>query len=147
MSLKQTITEAMKEAMRAQDKERLTTIRMATAAIKQREVDERIELTDAQVTDILNKMIKQRHEAAKQFQQAGREDLVTKELLEIGYLEVFLPTKLSEAEIDALVQECIALTGATSIRDMSKVMEQLKQKTAGRADMAVVGIKVKQSLS
>lgn len=147
MSLKQTIIEAMKEAMRAQDKDRLTTIRMATAAIKQREVDERIELTDAQVADILNKMIKQRHEAAKQFQQAGREDLVNKELLEVGYLDVFLPQKLSEEEIDALVKECIAATAASSIKDMSKVMEKLKQKAAGRADMAAVGTKVKNSLS
>lgn len=147
MSLKQTITDAMKQAMRAQDKERLTTIRMATAAIKQREVDERIELTDAQITDILNKMIKQRQEAAKQFQQANRQDLASKELLEIGYLEIFLPTKLSEEEIDTLIKECIADMGANSIKDMSKVMEQLKQKTAGRADMAVIGSKVKHSLS
>lgn len=147
MSLKQTIIEAMKEAMRAQDKERLTTIRMATAAIKQREVDERIELTDVQVIDILNKMIKQRHEAAKQFQQANRDDLANKELTEVGYLEIFLPSKLSEEDIDALIKESIAATGASSIKDMSKVMEQLKQKTAGRADMAAVGSKVKHSLS
>ena len=147
MSLKNTITEAMKTAMRSQDKERLVTIRMATAAIKQREVDERIELTDAQVTDILNKMIKQRHEAAKQFQQANREDLASKELVEISYVEVFLPQKLSEEEIDTLVKECISSTGASSIKDMSKVMEQLKNKTAGRADMAVVGAKVKALLN
>jgi uncharacterized protein YqeY len=147
MSLKNTITDAMKEAMRSQDKERLVTIRMATAAIKQREVDERIELSDVQIIDILNKMIKQRHEAAKQFQQANRDDLASKELTEIGYLEVFLPKKLSEDEIDALVKQTISSVGANSIKDMSKVMEQLKNKTAGRADMAIVGAKVKALLN
>lgn len=146
-SLKLRINEAVKDAMRAQAKERLGTLRMATAAMKQKEVDERIELSDAQVVDILNKMIKQRKEAASQFVTAGRTDLSDKEFAEIKVLEEFLPTQLSDAEIDAMVCDVIAATGAASAKDMGKVMAELKAKTAGCADMAIVGKKVKQKLA
>ncbi|MES2204023.1 MAG: GatB/YqeY domain-containing protein [Pseudomonadota bacterium] len=146
-TLKLKITEAVKEAMRAQAKERLSTLRMATAAIKQKEVDERIELNDAQIVDILVKMIKQRKEAASQFVTAGRVDLSDKESAEIKVLEEFLPTQLSEAEIDAAIQAAIASSSAVSAKDMGKVMTELKSQLGGRADMAVVGQKVKKFLS
>lgn len=145
-ALKLKITEAVKDAMRAQAKERLSTLRMATAAIKQKEVDERIELNDGQVVDILVKMIKQRKEAANQFVTAGRTDLSDKEFAEIEVLEEFLPAQLSEGEIDAAVKTAIAVHNATSAKDMGKVMTELKAQLGGSADMAVVGQKVKKLL-
>lgn len=146
MNLKERITEDMKAAMRAKDSERLSTIRMITAAIKQREVDERTTLDDAQVLAILEKMIKTRRESVAQFQSGGREDLVAKEQKEIEILQAYLLAQLSEAEIDALIDESIAQTGASSIKDMGKTMALLKQKAQRRADMAVVSAKLKAKL-
>ncbi len=146
MSLKSRIQEDMKSAMRSAAKERLGTIRMLMAAIKQREVDERINLNDAQVLSVLEKMIKQRKESVAQFQTGNRPDLVDKENAEIALLQAYLPSQLSEAEIDALVSETIAATGAASIKDMGKVMGIIKGKAQGRADMAAVGAKIKAKL-
>lgn len=146
-TLKLKITEAVKDAMRAKAKERLSTLRMTTAAIKQKEVDERIELNDAQVVDILVRMIKQRKEAAGQFLTAGRTDLSEKEFAEIKVLEEFLPAQVSDQEVDATIQEMITSLQAISAKDMGKVMTELKLKLGGRADMAVVGQKVKKFLS
>ncbi|HEX7011197.1 MAG TPA: GatB/YqeY domain-containing protein [Steroidobacteraceae bacterium] len=146
MSLKDRITEDMKAAMRAKDSERLGTIRMITSAIKQREVDERITLDDAQVLSVIEKMIKTRKESIEQFRQGGREDLVARETKEIELLQSYLPEQLSEAEVDALIDACIAETGASSIKDMGKVMGLLKQKAAGRADMSAVSAKLKAKL-
>jgi uncharacterized protein YqeY len=140
------ITDDMKAAMRSGEKERLGVIRMATAAIKQREVDERITLDDSQVLAVLEKMIKQRKESVAQFQTGNRPDLVDKENAEIALLQAYLPSQLSEAEIDALVSETIAATGAASIKDMGKVMGIIKGKAQGRADMAAVGAKIKAKL-
>src|SRR5512143_476183 len=128
----------MKSAMRASDKERLSTIRMLQAAIKQREVDERITLDDAQVLAVLEKMVKQRKESIVQFEQGGRADLAAKEQAEIALLQGYLPAQLSEAEVDALIRDAIAATGAASIKDMGKVMGIVKAKAAGRADMSAV---------
>ncbi len=139
--------EAVKEAMRSQAKERLATLRMATAAFKQKEVDERIELNDAQIVDILVKMIKQRKESVAQYLNAGRQELADKEQAEIKVLEEFLPQQLSETEIEAAVKHVIVSLSAASIKDMGKVMAVLKEQLAGKADMAVVGQKVKQLLS
>ena len=122
MTLKERITEDMKAAMRASEKERLSTIRMVQAAIKQREVDERITLDDAQVIAVLEKMVKQRRESIAQFEQGGRIDLADKEKAEIALLQAYLPAQLSEAEVDALIKEVIAATGAASAKDMGKVM-------------------------
>jgi uncharacterized protein YqeY len=147
MALKERITEDMKTAMRAGEKDRLTTIRMALAAIKQREVDERITLDDAQVLAVLEKMIKQRKEAIAQFESGGRPDLVAKETAEVALLQGYLPTQLTETEIDALIAAAIAATGATSIKDMGKVMGVVKAQAQGRADMAAVSARIKQKLS
>jgi uncharacterized protein YqeY len=146
MSLKDRITEDMKNAMRAKDAERLGTIRMITAAIKQREVDERITLDDAQVLSIVEKMIKTRKESIAQFQAGGRADLVAKEQKEIDLLQAYMPAQLSETELDALIAESIAQSGAASIKDMGKAMALLKQKAAGKADMAAVSAKLKAKL-
>lgn len=146
MALRERITEDMKSAMRAGDKERLGTIRLALAAIKQREVDERITLDDTQVLGVLEKMIKQRREAITQFASGGRADLVTKETAEIGVLQGYLPAQMSAAEIDALITEAIAATGASSIKDMGKVMAAVKPKAQGRADMGAVSARIKQKL-
>ncbi|HEY6644034.1 GatB/YqeY domain-containing protein [Povalibacter sp.] len=146
MSLKERITEDMKAAMRAKDSERLGTIRMVTAAIKQREVDERIQLDDTQVLAVLEKMIKQRKESIAQFQAGGREDLAAKESKEIELLQVYLPAQLSEAELDALIAEAVAASGATSIKEMGKAMALLKQSVQGRADMGVASAKLKAKL-
>ena len=132
--------------MRAGEKERLGTIRMITAAIKQREVDERISLDDAQVLSVLEKMIKQRKESLVQFQAGNRPDLAAKESGEIDLLQAYLPPPLAEAEIDALIGEAIKTTGALSVKDMGKVMGIVKGKAAGRADMALVGAKIKAKL-
>ena len=146
MSLKERITDDMKSAMRAGEKERLGLIRMITAAIKQREVDERILLDDAQVLSVLEKMIKQRKESLVQFQAGNRPDLVEKESAEIALIQGYLPSQLSEAQIDALIGESISATGAASVKDMGKVMGLIKAKAQGRADMAIVGAKIKAKL-
>ena len=146
MSLKDRITEDMKAAMRAKDSERLGTIRMITAAIKQREVDERITLDDTQVLSVLEKMIKMRKESVAQFQSGGREDLVARENKEIELLQTYLPAQLSDSELDGLIAQSIAESGATSIKDMGKAMALLKQKAQGRADMGAVSAKLKAKL-
>jgi uncharacterized protein YqeY len=146
MALKDRITEDMKAALRAGAKERLGTIRLALAAIKQREVDERITLDDAQVLAVLEKMIKQRREAITQFQSGGRADLVAKETAEITVLQGYLPAQMSEAEIEELIAQSIAATGATSIKDMGKVMGLVKAKAQGKADMGAVSARIKQKL-
>ncbi len=132
--------------MRSGEKERLGVIRMLTAAIKQREVDERITLDDSQVMSVLEKMIKQRKESVAQFQAGNRPDLVEKETAEINLLQSYLPSPLSDAEIDALIADTIAATGAASIKDMGKVMGIIKGKAQGKADMARVGAKIKAKL-
>jgi uncharacterized protein YqeY len=146
MSLKERITDDMKAAMRSGEKERLGVIRMITSAIKQREVDERITLDDTQVLSVLEKMIKQRKESLVQFQAGNRQDLVDKESAEITLLQGYLPTQLSGTEIDGLINDAIAASGAASIRDMGKVMAIIKGKAQGRADMAAVGAKIKAKL-
>ena len=147
MSLKDRITQDMKTAMRAGDKERLATIRLILSAIKQREVDERITLDDGQVLGAIEKMVKQRKEAITQFEAGGRADLVAKETAEIAILQTYLPTQMSDAEIDGLIGEAIASTGAASIKDMGKVMAAVKAKAQGRADMGAVSARIKQKLS
>ena len=147
MSLKETLQQDMKTAMRAGDKRRLGVIRLINAAIKQREVDERIELDDAQVTAVLDKMAKQRRESIEQYRKAGRDDLAEQENFELDVLQAYLPEQLSEAEIDALIEEAIAATGASGMKDMGKVMGQLKARLAGRADMGAVSGKIKARLS
>ena len=147
MTLKERITEDMKSAMRAGEKARLGTIRLALAAIKQREVDERIALDDTQVLAVLEKMIKQRKEAITQFQAGGRADLVAKESAEISVLEGYLPARMSDAELDALIDGAIASTGAASAKDMGKVMALVKSQTQGRADMGAVSARVKEKLA
>jgi uncharacterized protein YqeY len=147
MTLKDRITEDMKTAMRSGDKERLATVRLALAAIKQREVDERIVLDDSQVLSVLEKMIKQRREAITQFESGGRADLVAKENSEIVVLQHYLPAQMDAAEVDALIAQAIADSGATSIKDMGKVMALVKPKAAGRTDMGAVSARIKQKLS
>jgi len=146
MSLKEKITEDMKAAMRAGEKDRLGCIRMIGAAIKQREVDERITLDDAQVLSVLEKMIKQRKESLAHFEAGGRADLVAKESAEIALLTGYLPQQLSDVELEALIAESISAAGAQSIKDMGKVMSLVKQKAQGRADMGAVGAKIKAKL-
>jgi hypothetical protein len=146
MSLKERITDDMKAAMRAGEKERLGVIRMITSAIKQREVDERITLDDTQVLSVLEKMIKQRKESLVLFQAGNRQDLVEKEAAEITLLQGYLPSQLSDSEIDSLIKDAIAATGAASIKEMGKVMAVIKGKAQGRADMAAVGAKIKAKL-
>ena len=147
MALKDRITEDMKTALKAGDKERLATVRLALAAIKQREVDERITLDDTQVLAVLEKMIKQRREAITQFQTGGRADLVAKETAEIGVLQGYLPAQMSEAELDELIAQSIASSGATSVKDMGKVMALVRPRAQGRADMGAVSARIKQKLS
>jgi uncharacterized protein len=146
MPLKDRITEDMKNAMRAKDSERLGTIRMITAAIKQREVDERIALDDTQVLAVVEKMIKTRKEAIVQFQAGNRPDLVEKEQREVALLQGYLPAQLSEAELDAIIAAAVAESGAASIKDMGKVMAIVKAKAQGRADMGAVSGKIKAKL-
>lgn len=145
--LKTRIQDDMKAAMRAKDSERLGVIRLLLAAMKQREVDERIELTDTDIVNIINKMIKQRLDSIAQFQVANRPDLVAKEQKEIDHLSVYLPQQLSEAEIDIAIQAAIEKTAARTMQDMGKVMTLLKAELAGRADIAKVSAKVKSRLS
>jgi uncharacterized protein len=146
MTLKERITEDMKAAMRSGEKERLGVIRLITSAIKQREVDERIVLDDTQVLSVLEKMIKQRKESVVQFQAGNRQDLVDKENSEITLLQGYMPAQLSDAELDALIGEAVASTGASSIKDMGKVMAIIKSKAQGRADLGKVGAKIKAKL-
>jgi len=146
MSLKDRILSDVKDAMRAKDKPRLGTLRLITASIKQQEVDERIELDDTQVLTLLDKMCKQRRESISQFEKAGRDDLIAQEVLELDLIQTYLPEQLSEAEITALIEETLAATGASSIKDMGKVMGQLKPKLQGRADMSAVSALIKAKL-
>lgn len=147
MSLKERITEDMKAAMRAAEKERLGSIRMLQAAIKQREVDERITLDDSQVLSVIEKMIKQRREAIAQFEAGGRADLAAKEASEITMLQGYLPAQLSDPELDALISAAIAESGAASIKDMGKAVALVKARAAGRADMAVASARIKSRLA
>jgi uncharacterized protein YqeY len=146
MTLKERIVEDMKTAMRSGEKDRLAVIRLIQAGIKQREVDERIVLDDAQVTSVLEKMIKQRKESIVAFEKGARADLVAKETAEIAILQPYLPAQLGDAELDALIAEAIASTGAASIKDMGKVMAVVKAKAAGKADMGAVGARIKAKL-
>ena len=147
MSLKGQITEDMKSAMKAGEKDRLKVVRLIMAAIKQVEVDQRIELDDAAVLSVLDKMVKQRRDSVEQYEKGNRQDLADIEKAEIAVLETYLPEQLSDAELEAMVEEAISATGAESIRDMGKVMGQIKGKAAGRADMGAVGAKVKARLA
>lgn len=141
------IREEMKTAMKAKDKQRLGTIRLITAAIKQVEVDKRIELTDADTLQLLDKMLKQRRDSIAQYEQAGRDDLAEVERQEIEVIQEFMPQPLSEGEIDALIEDGMAQSGAQSMRDMGKVMGLIRPQVQGRADMAVVSQKIKAKLS
>ncbi len=145
--LKQRIQEDMKNAMRAREQLKLTTIRMLIAAVKQREIDDRTTLDDPSIINIINKMIKQRHDAAEQFSAAKRQELADKEIQEIDVLQAYLPEQLSEADIEAAIQKVITDIGATSMKDMGKVMGALKSQLEGRADMGAVGAKVKALLN
>lgn len=144
--LKQRIQEEMKAAMKAGEKRRLGTIRLLLAAIKQREVDERIELDDTQILAVLDKMVKQRRDSIEQFEKAGRTELAEQEQFEIGVLQEYLPEALSDDEIAALIDQAITSTGASSIRDMGKLMGQLKPKLQGRADMGAVSALIREKL-
>lgn len=146
-TLKQQIQEDMKAALRAQDKQRLGVVRLILAAIKQVEVDERVEVDDTRITQILNKMLKQRHDSITQYDQAKRDDLADQERLEVGIIQTYLPEPLSEAEVDRVLSEVITKVGATSIKDMGKVMAELKEKLQGRADMTQISAKIKERLT
>ena len=146
MSLKGQITEDMKSALKAGDKDRLKVVRLIMAAIKQVEVDQRIDLDDTAVLTVLDKMVKQRRDSVEQFQKGNRDDLADIELAEIVVLEDYLPEQLSDAEVDTMIDAAISSTSADSIRDMGKVMGQIKAKAAGRADLGAVGAKVKARL-
>ena len=145
--LKQRIQEDMKAALRAQDKQRLGVVRLILAAIKQVEVDERIEVDDTRISQILNKMLKQRRDSITQYSQAKRDDLVAQERLEEGIIQSYLPPPFSESDIAGLVPEVVAQLGATSVKDMGKVMEEMKEKLQGRADMALLSKKLKERLT
>jgi uncharacterized protein len=147
MSLKEQITNDMKAAMRSGDKTRLGVIRLITSAIKQREVDERIELDDAAVMAILEKMIKQRRDSISQFEAGGRPELAAVEAAEIDILKTYLPEALSDTEVDAIIQAAITESGAGSVKDMGKVMGLVKPKVQGRADMGAVSGKIKARLA
>ncbi|HET7649153.1 MAG TPA: GatB/YqeY domain-containing protein [Gammaproteobacteria bacterium] len=146
MSLKEQITNDMKDAMRAGDKSRLAVIRLILAAIKQREVDERIVLDDTQVLAVLDKMVKQRRDSVSQYQAGNRPDLAEKEQAEIELIQSYLPAQLTDAELDAMVANAIQSTGAAGIKDMGKVMGLLKPKVQGRADMGAVSARIKSKL-
>lgn len=147
MSLKDQITEDMKSAMRAKEAAKLGTIRLITAAMKQKEVDERVDLTDAMVLAIIEKMIKQRKDSIAQFEAGGRQDLADIEKAELLILSAYMPAGLSDAEIQAAVASAVEETGAAGPQDMGKLMAALKPKLAGRADMAVVSVLVKAALA
>jgi len=146
MSTKLQLTEDMKAAMRGGDKHKLGVVRLMLAAVKQREVDERVELDEAQVLAVLEKMLKQRKDSISQYVAAGREDLAEVERAEITVIETYLPSKLSDAELDALIEAAIAETGASSARDMGKVVGVVKAKAAGRTDMGVASARIKARL-
>lgn len=145
--IKQRISDDVKNAMRSKDKERLATLRMITAAIKQKEVDERADLDDGQVLTVLDKMAKQHRDSIEQYQKAGRDDLVAKETSELEVVTSYLPEQLSEEEIRQIIKETIETTGASSMQDMGKLMGQLKPRLQGRADMGKVSGLIKQALS
>ena len=152
MSLKTRLMDDVKAAMKSGDKERLQTLRLITSAIKQVEIDtrsegERLELDDAQVLTVLEKMLKQRRDSIQQFEAAARQDLADKEKTEVVVIEAYIPTRLSETEVDDLVRAAIAESGATGAKDMGKVMAAMKAKAAGRADMTVVSARVKALLA
>ena len=147
MSLKAQIQNDMKDAMKAGDKDRLKVVRLLLAAVKQVEIDRRVTIDDAAVLGVLDKMVKQRRDSISQFRAAGRDDLADVETAEISVLETYMPEPLSAAEIDTLVDQAIADSGALGIRDMGKVMGQLKAKVQGRADMGSLGAMVKARLS
>ena len=146
MSLRQRIQDDMKSALKAGDKQRLGTLRLVHAAVQQREVDERVLLTDQQVLETLDKMVKQRRESIVQYEKGAREDLAEQERFEIGVIQHYLPTPLTDAEIDALLDRAIAEAGAAGIRDMGKVMAIVKPAVQGRADVGAVSAKVKSRL-
>ena len=145
--LKTRIQDDMKAAMKSGNKKRLGAIRLILAAIKQREVDERIELSDDQVLAVLDKMVKQRRDSVSQYEQAGRSELAEQEHYEIGVIQDYLPAALSEDEISALIAEAISTTGAASVKDMGKVMAEIRPKVQGRADMGQVSALVKSKLA
>jgi uncharacterized protein YqeY len=147
VTLKARISDDMKAAMRSGDKDRLGLIRMLQAGIKQREVDERIELDDAQVISVIDKAVKTRRESVTQFKAGNRPDLVAKEEAEIALLLAYLPARLGAADLEALVREAIAATGASSMKDMGKVVAAVKAKAAGRADMGEVSARIKAALA
>jgi len=147
MPLKDQLIDDMKTALRAGDKQRLGVIRLVNAAIKQREVDERIVLDDAQVLAVLEKMLKQRRDSIAQFEQAGREDLAAIERFEIAVIETYLPAKLDAGELDTLIAAAIVDSGAASARDMGKVMVLVKERAAGRADMGAASRLIKDRLA
>jgi len=147
MALKDRLKADMADAMRAKDSARLGALRLLSAAIQRREVDERITLDDAQVTSVIEKLLKQSRESIEQYEKGGRPELAAKERVEAGYWQAYMPQPLSDAEIDALIGEAIAATGASSVKDMGKVMGALKPKLAGRADMGQVGARIKARLS
>ena len=146
MSLKSRIQEDVKQAMRAQQREQLAALRLVTAAIKQKEVDDRVELDDTQVLGILDKMVKQRRESLEQFEKAGREDLAKKERFDLDLIQTYLPEPLGEAELTELIQSTITELGASTIRDMGSVMAALRGQVQGRADMKAVSQAVKNQL-
>lgn len=145
--LKQRITEAMKAAMRARDKARLGTVRLALAEIKKVEIDERIDLDDSRITSILDKMVKQCRDSIKQFETAGRTDLVAQEQLEINVIKEFLPETLSQEELDTIIKTALEESGASSMQDMGNLMGLVKPQVVGRADMGAVSQKIKAALS
>jgi len=147
MSLKARLSDDMKTAMKAGQKDRLAVIRLINAAIKQKEVDERIELDDAQVLAVLEKMVKQRKDSIAQYSDAGRQDLADAERFELGVIEAYLPEKMGETEIQAAIEAARAETGASGPADMGKLMGLLKQRLAGKADMGLVSQLVKKSLA
>lgn len=147
MSLRQQLTDDMKAAMKGGDKERLAVIRLINAAIKQREVDERIEITDAVVLAVLEKMLKQRRDSISQYEAAAREDLAAIERFEVSVIQAYLPAQMGEAELDAAVAAAIAESGASSPADMGKVMAVLKPRIAGKADMGQASARVKAALA
>lgn len=146
MTLKERITEDMKSAMRAKDKDRLKTIRLILAAVKQQEVDNQSEVDDTAILAILDKLVKQRRESIKQYDDAGRDDLSIIEQEEVKVIQDYLPEQFSQSEIDALVKEAVSATGAESMRDMGKVMAYIKPKAQGRADMGAISALIKSNL-
>ena len=147
MTLKQRVTEDMKAAMRAKDAARLSAVRLLLAAMKQKEVDERVELTDADVLGIIEKMVKQRRESIAQFEKAARQDLADQEKFEIGVLSAYLPQQMSQAEVEQAIAAALAESGASGVKDMGKVMALLKPKLAGRADMGKVSALLRTKLA